>query len=335
MIAPRRPLRVCVIRMRMRARDEARRGGSPGRGSGWLLLSLRWRGGTCLRAMPNVYRMFSHVDMATQNHFYLNLGIHPWEVKQGGRVARSMPLHLQRRAPAAVRAASAPRYRSASRVERTPAVPAHAFLQVRPAMQPAALQARFPSQPRLEKTVPAANRSGMSAPALSVRRLRDAAASPERESRPGICLLRDAHILPAPRELRLARAPAPKPGEREVLPVAPTRLRHRMPALAAETAHTTRTRQVLIQRADLVWRKAGVESAPSGIPVTAHGYAAGQRPFESVANAAVITKADAAVNRPATTVPVLDAAGTERLVEDVLRRAERRLRIERERRGIY
>ncbi len=335
MIASRRPLRVCVIRMRTRARETARRGGSPGRGFGWLPLSLRWRGGTCLRAMPNVYRVFSQGDRRTQNHFYLNLGIHSWEVKQGGRVARSMPLHLRRRAPAADRAASAPRYRSASRVERTPAAPAHAFLQVRHAMQPAASQARFPARPRLEKTVPAANRSGMSAPALPVRRLHDAAASPERESRPGIRLLRDAHILPAPRELRLARTPTPKPGEREVLPVAPARLRHRMPARTAETAHTTRTKQVLIQRAELVWRKAGAEPAPSGIPVAAHGYADGQCPFEPVAHAALVPKPDAAVSRPATTAPVLDAAGTERLVEDVLRRAERRLRIERERRGIY
>ncbi|MEO7497224.1 MAG: hypothetical protein ABIT83_24500 [Massilia sp.] len=84
-------------------------------------------------------------------------------------------------------------------------------------------------------------------------------------------------------------------------------------------------------RAELVWRAGTPRPASASAPI-------GQ-PLHDAPTAVTVPGPSATAftmppNRPAPAPIQLDAALTERLVEDVLRRAEQRLRIERERRGL-
>jgi hypothetical protein len=136
-------------------------------------------------------------------------------------------------------------------------------------------------------------------------------------------------------------------------PASPSRDRAR-PALDRRAERVRADRPALVRASpdgaaarratpDLVWRQAARASGSASASPEPHdgigtsgsrGTGAVQRSSAARETAAAVAVAGAAPCSTAATAPAYDAAFVDRLAEDVMRRVERRVRIERERRGL-
>jgi hypothetical protein len=361
MIAPRRPPPSRLVRVRWRPLPAARglRRRTPRAGAGWVPVGLRWRRvarPVSGAAAPLPPRAANHRPRDPRPGWRTRTLLLPAAPAPGrndaprglpgarGAAGQALRGEAGRHGAMLYRAGLRPQLQAPSYLPPAQSPPPVRQLLV-PAM-PAAMPGARVAAARLEwMHRPQATAAGpvpQRAPGRAATPVRQRAPvsplvrwrSPAETFRPGS--VRIAGTAPRAQALALPAGGASQRVETGVIHAAARidrRVRTHGPVVAPRAAAAIV--RALARRAELVWRTAAAsaESGAAATPGMALRHSASREHADTPGAAASWPATSFTAGAPAAPA-MLDAAATERLVEDVLRRAEQRLRIERERRGL-